>query len=65
MARAGIYLTGKDVQLLTGLTLKASYDLIAAIKLAFKKNGRHHITVGEFCKYEMVSEEEVLKKLKR
>jgi hypothetical protein len=65
MARAGIFLTAKDISILTGLTITTSYRELDKIKLALNKKAHQHITITDYCHYENITEDEVKKILKR
>jgi hypothetical protein len=56
-SRIAIY--ARDVQNITGKSLRSSQRLIRKIRLAFGETGQPFVTVKEFCKYCRMEEEEV------
>jgi len=65
MARAGIFISVKDLQRITGFSYSRAYNLMKSIKDALAKEKHQHITISEYCRYEGCSEDEVRKILKR
>lgn len=65
MARAGIFISIKDVMTITGLSQPTCWRLMKTMKDVFKKEKHQHVTIHEFCQYEGLSVEIVEEKLKR
>jgi hypothetical protein len=58
-----VIIYSKDVQRITGKTDRTARRLMKAIRKKLGKEKHHMISLGEFCHYTGLPEEEVLKRL--
>jgi hypothetical protein len=49
----------KDIQMITGKTLRQSRTIINDIRVFFKKEKKQLVTIDEFCRYSGISRDEV------
>ncbi len=59
-----ICIYAKDVQVITGKSERAARKLLSRIREHYCKARHHYITIGDFCDYTGVGEEEVRRVIK-